>query len=538
MKRLLLGAIIVFGMVQAAPGQLVSDMIDAPVTVTLGAVITSEEARVVLMESTSALVPFTGVALQGIATGDSLRGMIRFEEAGTWSAWMPLYIVRSYTDAAFLAAYRGTDVRTVRRFELRFEVGKEESVQVLLAGTFLDEEDPPPPEAAAMPAPADFKIWAPELRDRAEWNAEPYRGTPVPLNQPNYYRMTLHHTAGFAAVTLTEGLEQVKRIQDFHQNGRGWSDIGYHYLMDQEGRLYQGRPYLNPSVPFADGPPLVRGAHVGGNNTGNIGVSLMGCYHPPEGSDCRHVMTDAATDSLIVTYAYLSERYGVNPDALRGHRDFSNTACPGDNNYVRMDTFRTQIAELLITGNAPLGTAALSAVSDTVGVVALRWRILTDVGIQSYEISREHAGHSTVLVERQGASDGTWVDAAIEAPGSVTYKLTARGSRSRVQILSSATVRIAGRQSYFLSHSFPNPASEHTTIRYFLEQPGIVTLHVFDAAGRRVARLTEAYKEKEIWHTTTLDTSGLAAGTYYYQLHVEGFADTIYQAANPLVVAH
>ncbi len=537
MKRLL-AALLAFGIVDSAVGQLIADMIDVPVAVSSPVAEIVGQARQVSMESAVALPPFTGVVVQGTATGDTLRGLIRFESGGTWSEWAPLYIVRSFTDEAFLAAYRGNETRVASRFELRFEVEKSESVRILQAGTFLDEENQPPPEAARENQQADFVIWAPALHDRAEWGAEPYRGTPVPLNQPDYYRMTLHHTAGFAAVTLTEGLEQVKRIQDFHQNGRGWSDIGYHFLMDQEGRLYQGRPFLNPSVPFDDGPPLVRGAHAGGSNTGNIGVSLMGCYHPPEGSDCRHVMTGAAMDSLVVTYAYLSERYSVDPDALRGHRDFGNTACPGDNNYALLPTFRTLIADLLITGNAALGTAALSAVADTIGVVSLRWRFLTDAGIESYSITREDSDGAAVIVERQGTSDGEWVDSGISTPGAATYRLTVRGSRNRHQILSTATVQVEAQQSYFLSHSFPNPASEQATIRYYLQQPGIVTLHVFDVAGRRVARLTEAYRPKDSWHAVTLDTSGLSGGTYFYQLHVEGFASTIYQAAFPLVVAH
>ncbi len=515
-------------------------MIDAPVAVTAPVLQVDGAARVIAIESSGALSPFTGIALQGTATGDSLHGQVRFESAvgAGWSAWAPLYIVRSYTDAAFLAAYRSDEVHTALRFELRFELSAKGTVEIIQAGTFLDEAPSPPPDAAPRGGQAsDYKIMAPDLHDRAEWGAEPFRGTPQPLAQPDYLRMTLHHTAGFAAVTLTEGLEQVKRIQDFHQNGRGWSDIGYHYLMDQEGRLYQGRPWLNPSAPFDQGPPLALGAHVGGNNTGNIGVSLMGCYHPPEGSDCQDEMTVAAVDSLVASYAYLSERYGVNPDALRGHRDFSSTACPGDNNYGMLDSFREDIADLLITGNAALGTAALSAIADTSGVVALRWRFLTDLGIDTFTIWRDGLGGRSPIVVRRGAVDGTWVDTAVKRPGALTYSLVARGSHRREQILSTATVEVRGHAAIHLAHSFPNPASASTTIRYFLAQAGIVTLEVFDAAGRRVASLVEAYRDKDLWYSVVLNTRGLAPGTYYYQLRVEGFADTIYQAAAPLVVA-
>ena len=160
------------------------------------------------------------------------------------------------------------------------------------------------------------------LIPRAAWGAESFRGTPIPLNRPDYVNITFHHTAGFGALTLEEGLQQVKNIQDFHQNGRGWSDIGYQFVMDRSGRLYQGRPFLNNGVPFEEGPPLAQGAHVGGHNTGNIGVSVLGCYHPPEGSSCRDQMTPAALDSLLTMFAYLVERYGAPPENIMGHRDF------------------------------------------------------------------------------------------------------------------------------------------------------------------------------------------------------------------------
>ena len=538
MKRLW-AALLVAGIPYMAAGQLVADMIDTPVAISFSGTQEAGENLQVGFESSTTLVPFTGVALQGTATGDSLRGFIRFQSGEAWTDWLPLYIVRSFTDPAFLAAYRSENVRVATRFDIRFETDKTGVVEVLYGGTFHDTSEPVPDGQSHAPRSSDFKILAPTLHDRAEWNAEPFRGTPVPLNRPTYNYKTLHHTAGFAAVTLTEGLEQVKRIQDFHQNGRGWNDIGYHFLMDQEGRLYQGRPFLNPSAPFDRGPPLVRGAHVGGANTGNIGVSLMGCYHPPEGGTCRHTMTEAAVDSLVATFGFLSERYGVSPDAMRGHRDFSSTACPGDNNYAMMDSFRAKIAELLITGNAALGTAALAATADSIGVVALQWKFLTDAGIESFTLTREDdRGRIVTLIEQAGAHDGRWVDATIQEPGAITYTLTAFGTRGRRQILSTATVHVSPEDAYYLSHSFPNPASEQTTIRYFLRQSGIVSLHVYDAAGRRVARLTEAYKSKDSWHSATLNTSDLADGTYYYYLHVDGFADTIFQAARPLVVVH
>jgi len=536
MKRPLF-ALLLLVFTATASGQLVADVIDTAVNVSSPETISIGKIHQVGVQSTGALGPFTGVALQGITESDTLGGWIRFEHQGTLSAWSPLYIVRSYTDGAFLAAFRSNTVRTADRFHLRFDVEQSETVEIVLAGTFLDAPQEQFPEEPAPLPLGNYVIIAPELHDRAEWGAASFRGIPIPLNRPDYEEMTLHHTAGFSAVTLAEGLEQVRRIQDFHQNGRGWSDIGYQFLMDQEGRLYQGRPFYNPSVPFEDGPPLSQGAHVGGNNRGNIGLSLMGCYHPPEGPNCRDVMTGAARDSLVATYAFLSERYDVDPDLLAGHRDFNATSCPGDNNYGLLPAFRTEIAELLVTGNASLGTAAISAEVDSIGVVFLRWRFLTDAGIESFSILRDDESGTTSVFEREGASDGEWVDATIQNPGPAIYLLVARGRRGRVQTLSTTEVFVRPQQSFILAQSFPNPASNQVTIRYHLQQPGVVSLQIFDLTGRRVVNVTETYRKEGVWHAATVATDDLSGGMYYYHIQVEGFTDTIFRAAYPLVIA-
>ena len=516
--------------------QLVGDMIHNVVEVGTGQSAVSGKTATWSFASNSLPAPFTGIALQGMAASDSLQGEVRFDAQGQWGPWQALYIVRSATDEAFLAAWRTDSVVVAERFEIRFDVEAGSDVTILMAGTFDNRKDNAPegedPDLG-LHTPYDV-ITAPRLRTRREWGADPFRGTPIPLNRPDYRYMTLHHTAGFAAVTLAQGLDQVKRIQDFHQNGRGWNDIGYQFLMDQEGRLYQGRPFMNPSVPFHIGPPLAHGAHVGGANTGNIGVSLMGCYHPSAGSNCRHEMTTTAIDSLLVTFAFLAERYGVAPQLMRGHRDFNATSCPGDNNYVQLPTFRAQVAELLITGNAPLGTAAMHARVDSAGVVNLRWAFQEDLGIEEFSIIRRVEEHLTTLMTYDEVSDGRLIDLASE--GHYEYLLVARGNRNREQTLAMVSVDIHDPGRYVLAQSFPNPSSEEAVIRYFLPASGIVSLRIFDLAGREVSRLEESYKEEEQWHSAAVNTAELPSGVYYYQIHLEGFASTLHRSTSPLVV--
>ena len=107
--------------------------------------------------------------------------------------------------------------------------------------------------------------------------------TPLPLS-------TLHHAAGFSASDLADGKVQVKRIQRLHQEGNGWADIGYHFLIDAAGTMYQGRPYTQ-DISLVQKPTLVIGVHVAGHNTGNVEICLLGCFHPEtNASTCNDVL--------------------------------------------------------------------------------------------------------------------------------------------------------------------------------------------------------------------------------------------------------
>ena len=178
----------------------------------------------------------------------------------------------------------------------------------------------------------DAHIQKPRIISREEWGAAPPKYDYT--NHPYFDKLTLHHAACCGAENIDEGMEAVRGIQDFHQNGRGWNDIGYHFLVDRAGNIYQGRP------------ETVLGAHVGGANTGNIGVCILGCYHPPE-ANCNQTMSLTSRDSIVKLFAWISQIYGQDPNVLLGHRDyFGTTACPGDNVWPYLSGIRSDIIEL------------------------------------------------------------------------------------------------------------------------------------------------------------------------------------------------
>ncbi|MDX1740834.1 MAG: N-acetylmuramoyl-L-alanine amidase, partial [Rhodothermales bacterium] len=280
-----------------------------------------------------------GIAFSAYTDAGAAEAWVRFEDGGEWTEWHPMHLVFSATGGVLMGGYRGDAFRSGSA-ELRFSVAGDRNITVTGVGVFDNRKDAdsqvagPGGNVPSLKTEVSLVVDPPELITRAEWQAEPFIGSPVPLANPSYQYMTFHHAAGFSATTLQEGLAQVKAIQDLHQNVRGWSDIGYQFVVDRSGRLYQGRPFLDNSTTLSQTPRLALGAHVGGANTGNIGICLLGCYHPPEGSFCRDEITTASYDTYVQTLAFLSENYGVDPGRIRGHRDFSSTACPGDNNYA------------------------------------------------------------------------------------------------------------------------------------------------------------------------------------------------------------
>lgn len=179
---------------------------------------------------------------------------------------------------------------------------------------------------------------APPLISRSAWQAAPFKGSVQSLGVPD--RVVVHHAAGYRAATLAEGKQQVKAIQKSHQ--KKWSDIGYHFLIDAAGNLYQGRPFFQGTA-LQDTPRLAMGAHVLAQNSRKVGVCLLGCFHP-QLSGCNDVPTAAALATLQQTLRFLTQAYGVPIASIKTHRDFLATDCPGDTLYAQVQDIKDQLA--------------------------------------------------------------------------------------------------------------------------------------------------------------------------------------------------
>jgi len=210
----------------------------------------------------------------------------------------------------------------------------------------------PAPPRAKPPGKAAPQPPRVPVRTRTEWGAKPGRGGYSPLGTPR--GIVIHHTAqGYSAaskagVDVSVGDNAVRKVQTSHF-ARGFSDVGYHFLIDGAGHVFQGRGYVKGGAlgPGMTAPVLALGSHVLGHNTGQIGVNLLGCFGGGNERQCNDTPSDAAVDALVNLLTALCLAYGVKPAAIKGHRDFAPNVCPGDRLYKLLPSIRARVGAVV-----------------------------------------------------------------------------------------------------------------------------------------------------------------------------------------------
>ncbi|MBA2529950.1 MAG: N-acetylmuramoyl-L-alanine amidase, partial [Euzebyales bacterium] len=191
----------------------------------------------------------------------------------------------------------------------------------------------------------------PAMVSRAGWGADESlrRGSPYYMSQLK--ASTVHHSAGSNSYTQSEAPAVVRGIYAYHTGSLGWSDIGYNFVVDRYGTIYEGR---------AGGTAAnVMGAHAGGFNTYTFGVSVMGEFTataPPLAARravarviaWKFGLNGLSPDGSATLTSAGSTRYPagqvVTLPTIHGHRDVSATACPGSAFYAGLPRLREMVA--------------------------------------------------------------------------------------------------------------------------------------------------------------------------------------------------
>ncbi len=266
--------------------------------------------RVELDEQTRISAPFPFLQASLYLTGETADFDARVRRDGAWSNWGRLEVTWS---EAPLHVGRVVLAEAADALELRGAGAAEVMFHRAVDAPATRTSDLPHAKKQSALAPANLVF------SRHEWGArDPDR---ICNNVVAPHRMSIHHTA--SPNNGPDAAARMRQIQAFHIDGRGWCDIGYHFVVSQAGDIYQGRS--DERRP---------GAHVGGQNSGNVGVCLMGHYDdqvPPE----------AQIDGAVRIVRWVTQTYGIDRDrdTIRGHREWpgQSTACPGRNLLPRVD---------------------------------------------------------------------------------------------------------------------------------------------------------------------------------------------------------
>ena len=381
---------------------------------------------------------------------------------------------------------------------------------------------------------------APAIVPRLSWGAD----ESIRRNQPSYadaVRFSIvHHTAGRNGYSRAEAAAIVKGIQLYHVKGNGWNDIGYNFLVDRFGTVYEGR--------FGGTERNVVGAHARGFNTGSVGIAVLGTYGgaaPSEAAqkavanliawrlDLAHV--DPA--GLLTFISGGSERYrsGV-PVLLRavsGHRDTGFTDCPGDAFYARLNTLAAEAAR---TGLPKIYEPRVEAGE---GLFRVRARLSS---VQPWVVAVTTQAGAGVA---RGAGSGTTVDwtwDAIAAPrGSYRWSITAGTARP-----ATGPLRVSGTGAGLAVEASAEPATltpngdgqaDTTVVSFRLSAAANVTVAVVDAGGVTVATPVDRIWTQAGEHTATIDGTTLPDGIYTVVVTARTPAGAEVQTSVPLTVS-
>ena len=195
---------------------------------------------------------------------------------------------------------------------------------------------PPPPKPVPSPTPRVYQVAtvspAPgavgssliHAIPRSSWaSASPNMSHVTAMDRVD--RITIHHE-GWTPVTFTDAPSTAERLdlmRKSHIQRLGAGDIGYHYIIDRAGRLWQGRE------------AFYQGAHVRSNNEKNIGVMVLGNFE-------TQTPTDAQLTTLGDTLTKLIRQYRVSAKRVYTHRELNPTECPGANLQPRTVTLRAE----------------------------------------------------------------------------------------------------------------------------------------------------------------------------------------------------
>jgi 3D (Asp-Asp-Asp) domain-containing protein len=424
------------------------------------------------------------------------HGAVRFRVDGAWTAWQALTEDGAHAEGQWASALvpgRGAEAYQVRGVP---------ADAVAPRAVALNTTDGPLVEVGRRPAGEVAQALTTCL-SREEWGADESlrfdrRGNEI--WPPEFYpvqTMTVHHTA-----TKNDDPDPdatVRAIYRYHAVDRGWGDIGYHYLIDEGGRVYEGRWSGEKSADcrgqaggtdFAhdDADGLVTAGHTGGYNSGNMGAAVLGTFTTADDPSPKA----AAVDALENLLAEFGVRHQLDPHAvvdyvnpvdgatktvnmISGHKDWKSTECPGEKLYALLPDIRDAVKQQMADFDAvpQVGITSPEVGATVEGLLAVSGTAGDDKSLAQVEVFVD----STSL-GMDSESPDTWSfgwDTTAVTDG--TYRLTATATDSSGQQASHTVSVTVDNVADPLSLSAVDPSSgkQNSTVTVTITGAGFVS---------------------------------------------------------------
>jgi uncharacterized protein with LGFP repeats len=278
-------------------------------------------------------------------------------------------------------------------------------------------------------------------------------------------KCVVHHTA--TRNGDSDPAATVRSIYYYHCVTQGWGDIGYTFLIDEQGRIYKGRnshavgdPYGPDTITGEDAlGSVITAGHALGVNQGSMGVAFLGTLTSRDA-------TAAAKSSLVNLLAWECDHHDLDPHGITdyvdpdgstspytptqpipnilGHRDVNATECPGDKFYPTLPSVRDAVATRIAVSSdtEPPTVPTGLAVGWTKNRFQLTWTASTDAGtgVASYQVYRSTTQFATFL-QIGSSSQTSYNDSTVDRKTkTVWYRVRATDRAGNQSALSDAVM--------------------------------------------------------------------------------------------------
>lgn len=254
--------------------------------------------------------------------------------------------------------------------------------------------------------------------------------------------ITVHHTAMQVEGDARSGVERMRALYQYHASNRGWGDIGYHYLIDEEGQIYEGKA----------GGKYVVGGHAYCNNINTLGIALLGNFEIEQPTQKQMKALQWLIADLADTYDIDLNKnvsfHGKTMTPVVGHRDLLSTDCPGFYAYGALPQVLAHAASGDLTADVRLPNKPKTVASKKTSprksarITTGRPNPSSEIARRSGRVSRLLKSDAALALRRKlGSNPGNDTEAGVAARRTARLSGSSVSRSSRSSVIRSSTSR-------------------------------------------------------------------------------------------------